>query len=137
MKISEAKIDPVKLEEGAWVANIPELEGVKFKVRGAGNRDWRKLQNRLYDSVPRNRRVGGRLDPKDQDNINAQCLLKTSLLDWDGLEEDDGSKIPFSRERAEELLSKPEYSKIRDGVLWAATFVAEQNKDEVEEDAGK
>jgi hypothetical protein len=136
MKLSEHKIDVQKQEEGGWVDNIPELDGLRLKVRGANNKDWRKLFGRLVDAVPRKRRVGGRLDPADQDRITSVCLRDTCLLDWDGIEGDDNKPIPYSKDQADKYLTNPEYSKFRDGVLWAANVVAEQEVADLEEDVG-
>lgn len=132
MKLSDVKIDPVKMEQGDWVDNIPELQGVRVKVRGANNRDWRKLQGRLVDAVPRKNKVGGRLNPDDLDRITSILLRDTSLLDWDGIEAEDGSPLVFSKDEANRLLTNPEFGKFRDGVLWAANVVAEQEAEGVD-----
>lgn len=134
MKLSDNKIDPVKLEEGAWVDNIPELSGLKLKLRGANNKAWRKLQSTLIRAVPRARKVNG-LEPDDEDRINAILLRDTSLLDWRGLEDDAGKPLPFSKAQAYEYLTNPEHVRFREGAMWAANVVAEQGLAEIEEDA--
>jgi hypothetical protein len=133
MKLSDGRIDPSKLEDGSWVDNVPELLGVRFKVRGTNNKDWRKLNARLIDATPRKRRMGGRLDPDEQDRIMNELLLKTCLLDWDGIEDDDGKPLPYSLELARKLLNDPSLQKFREGVIWAATVVAEGGAVEIEE----
>lgn len=135
MKLSGLKVNLQALEQGAWVDNIPEMEGLRLKVRGVGNKDWRKLQSRLLDSVPRKKRVGGRLDPDEQDRISTTLLRDTGLVDWDGLEDDDGKPLPYSKETAGKLLADPEMTRFRDGVLWACTMVAEQDAEHIEDAA--
>lgn len=135
MKLSGNKIDVVKREQGDWVDNIPELQGVRVKVRGMGNKDWARMEARLVNAVPRARRLRG-LEPEDRDRINGILLRDTSLLDWEGIEGDDDKSIPYSKQQANEFLTNPEYGKFRDGVLWAASVVAEQTAAEIEEDAG-
>jgi hypothetical protein len=127
MKLSDITVDAERLEKGAWVDNIPDMEGLRLKVRGANNVDWRRLQSRLLDAVPRKKRLGGRLDPDEQDRITASCLLNTCLMDWDGLEGDDGNPLPYSKEWADKLIKEPEYRRFRDAVIWAASIVAEEN----------
>lgn len=134
MKMSELKIDTAKVEQGDWVDKIPEMQGLRLKVRGSNNKDWRRLQGRLLDAVPRKKRVGGRLDPDEQDRITSTLLLSACLLDWDGLEGDDGQPLPYSKEKANEFLTDPQYGKFREAVVWAATVVAEQQETEREED---
>jgi len=133
MRLKDVKVDIEKVEQGAWVENIPELEGLRVKVRGANNKDWRKLQARLIQSIPRPKRIAGQIDPDELDRINGRLLLETCLLDWSGLEGDDGKPLPYSKETAKDLLNDPQYARFRDGVLWAANIVGEQNETEVKD----
>lgn len=125
MKMSDMALDPVRLEEGAWIDDIPEMEGLRLKVRGSNNADWRRLQSRLIEAVPRKKRIGGRLDPDEQDRIMSSCLLNCCLLDWDGLEDDDGKPLPYNKQMAQKLLTDPQYRRFRDGVVWAASIVGD------------
>lgn len=136
MKMSELAVDADRQENGAWVDDIPEMEGLRLKVRGSNNADWRRLQARLIDAVPRKKRIGGRLDPDVQDSIMSSCLLNCCLLDWDGLEDDDGNTILYDKKMAEKLLKEPEYRRFRDSVVWAASVVAENASADQEETAG-
>src|SRR5262245_40290355 len=136
MKLTEIAVDPDRVENGAWVDDIPELQGLRLKVRGNNNADWRRLQARLLDAVPRKKRMGGRVDPDEQDKIIGSCLLSTCLLDWDGLEDDDGAPIPYSKQMAQKLLNEPEYRRFRDGVIWASNVVADESETNAEETAG-
>lgn len=135
MKLNDLTVDPVKVEDGDWVSDIPNLEGVRLKVRGLGNAKFRKLQARLFDAVPRAKRVGGRLDPDEGDRIAGICMRETVLIDWDGITDDDGLTIPYSKDLAGTLLSDPAYRPFRDGVAWAAGVVGEQNTAADEDDA--
>jgi hypothetical protein len=136
MKLGELTVDPNRVENGAWVEDIPELQGLRLKVRGNNNADWRRLQAKLLDAVPRKKRMGGRVDPEEQDRIISSCLLSTCLLDWEGLEDGDGKPIPFSKQTAQKLLTEPEYRRFRDGVIWASNVVGDNIESEVEDAAG-
>jgi hypothetical protein len=136
MKLSEIALDSERQEKGAWIGEIPELEGLKLLVRGVNNADWRRLQTKLIEAIPRKKRVGGRMDVDEQDRIQSTCLLNACLLDWSGLENDDGTAIPYDKEMARKLLFEPEYRKFRDGVVWAATMVGEQLDDDHKEITG-
>ncbi len=133
MKISELEVDKKIVEEGTWVSDIPELTGVRLKVRGAGNRDWRRLAQRLINAVPRKNRVSGLLDPDESDRISALILLQTGLLDWEGIEDDDGKPIPYDRKKAELYLSGDRF---RGAVQYACDQVAQGIEEEIEEIAG-
>jgi hypothetical protein len=135
MKLSSLKIDSARLERGAWIGDIPELEGVRFHVRGAGNADWRRLQAKLVAGVPAKERRNG-LDVVTRDRIETRCLLDACLLDWSGLEEDDGQPVAFSRETAERYLTDPDYAVLRAGVVYAANLVADVETEAAEQTLG-
>lgn len=133
MKISELEVDQKLIEEGKWVSNIPELTGVRLKVRGANNKDWRRLAQRLIHAVPRKQRVNGILDPDEADRISATILLMTGLLDWEGIEDDDGQPIPYDKKKAGQYLAGERF---RAGVQFACDQVAQGIEEEIEEISG-
>lgn len=133
MKLSQHVIDPVKLEDGDWVENIPEMGDLRLKVKGARNKAWERMQRVLLDAVPRKLKVGGRVDQAEQDRITSILLRDACLLDWGKLEGDDGTLIPYSKEMANTLLTDPQYRNFRDAVAWAGNIVAEQGSAAVEE----
>ena len=136
MRMSELAVDADRQENGAWVDDIPEVQGLRLKVRGSLNADWRRLQARLTDAVPRKKKPGGRLDPDEQDKIISSCLLSCCLLDWEGLEDDEGKPILYSKQMAQKLLNEPEYRRFRDSVIWAASMVAENTAEDKEAVSG-
>lgn len=135
MKLSEVKVDSDRIEQGAWVPDISECPGLKLKVRGQGNKDWRRLQSRLLDAVPRKKRVN-RLDYDEGERITNRLLLDTCLIDWDGLQDDDGNAIPYSKEMAETLLTDPDFRKFRDAVFTASSLVGENNEEDIKDASG-
>lgn len=136
MKISDVKIDATKFEHGAWVDNIPEMGNLRLKVRGINNASWRRLQATMIAAVPRAKKIGGRIDPEEQDRITATCLRKACLLDWENLENDDGAPIPYSDEVAGKLLTDPATQRFRDAVSWAANTVADEDAEAVKGTVG-
>ena len=134
MKLSDLKVDAAKVEQGAWVENIPDMGDLRLKVRGINNADWRRIQTMMIQSVPRSKRVNGRIVADEQDRIMSICLQSAGLLDWENLQGDDGAPVAYSKEKAAELLTKPEYRAFRDGVLYAATVVGEQAVSDLEAD---
>jgi hypothetical protein len=63
------------------------------------------------------------------------CCAIQSLLDWSGIEDEDGKPLPFSKAQAGEYLTNPEHTRFREAAMWAASIVAEQGHAEIEEDA--
>lgn len=129
------KIDLEKLEQGAWIGDLPEMGPLRLKTRGSNNRDWRKLQAKLIAAVPRQKRVGS-LDPDEFDRITAILLRDTALLDWDGLEDPEGNPLPYSKEQAFEFLTNPAYGrKFLVAAVQAADTVADIREEDAEQDA--
>lgn len=135
MKISAIKVDAKKLEGGAWVKTIPGLPGVALKVRSLGNTDARVLRSRLIEEIPRIERLAG-LSPAAEDAIVTECLIETVLIDWHGLEGDDGGPLAFDRATARRYLTDPDYASFRGAVVWAATSLGELGTSTLEADAG-
>jgi hypothetical protein len=128
MKLSAIRVDSRLAEQGDWVDNIPELSGIRLKVRGAHNTDYRVLEAKLTREIPREERIQG-MSPAAQDRMIGTLLLETVLVDIDGLTEEDGvTPLRYSRELGERLLLDPDFRKFRDGVAWAAESVANRRK---------
>lgn len=131
MRLKDTAISVEVRENGDWVDKIPDFPGLRLRVRGAGNKDWRKLRDKLIADIPRHKRIDG-ITAEDGDKVTATLLVETSLLDWDGLEDDDGKPLPFSKAQASEYLNNPEYEGFRNACLWAAGVVAERWRQDVE-----
>jgi hypothetical protein len=141
MKLNDAKIDAVKFEQGAWVGEkydtpIPEMGDLCLKVRGINNADWRRLQQKLYEAVPRSKRIGGRIDPDEMDRITTSCLLSACLIAWENVEGDDGQPLEYSKPAATKILNDPEMRRFREAVVWAANVVGEQSAEDNKEIVG-
>ena len=136
MKLKEIKIDAAKADQGAWVGDIPEMGDLRLKVRGSGNADYRRRMQRLVDALPRQFKAGGRVDPDKMDQITTTCLLDDVLLDWEGIEDDAGNPLPFSKEQARAMIEDPDLRRFRDAVVWAAGVVAETDAATGEDNAG-
>lgn len=134
MKLSDIKVDAAAVEAGRWVDNIPEMGDLRLKVRGIPNAAYRRLTDTLLRAIPRNKRIGGAIDPDERDRVTAECLVETVLLDWDGISDDDGKPLPYSRETARRLLTDPAFSRFNTAVVWAASIVGEQEAEQEDEE---
>lgn len=131
MKLSEIKVDPAKIEAGAWVDEIPEFDGVRLKVRGLGCKEMQKLQRTLFDAIPRSRRPKGKVSQEDQDRILDRCLHEVILLDWDGLQNDDDTPMAYDKAKALTFITEPAFKKFREAVVWAADTIANDKAEAV------
>ncbi len=100
MKLSNLSTDHELEQEGAWV-DIDE--GARIKVAYTGSRRFREA------AFKRQNRGGFRQTRRTfaaEDKATISLLVKDVLLDWDGIEDDDGNAIPYSQAKALELLTE-------------------------------
>lgn len=117
MKISKFATDLELEESGVWV-DIGE--GARLRVARVGNPRYRKRLRELL--APHKRLV--RIDklPEDlSDELVIKAFAETILLDWEGLEDDNGEPIEYSVEHAIELLTG-----LRDFRMMVAEIANEQ-----------
>lgn len=126
MKLKSMKVNSAAIEAGRWVDDIPDMEDLRLHVRGIDNRDYRALQTRLIETIPRERRLRGLL-PEDRDRIQNECLIETVLLGWDNVTDDDKTPVPFSKDLARQMIEDPDMARFRGAVVWAAALVSEEN----------
>jgi hypothetical protein len=136
VKISDIRVDAAKIEAGDWVGDLtelfPGLEGVRLKVRGSGNADYRRLQAKKLRKV-----AAARLGPdKEQEaalQVTNELLAETILLDWDGILQEDGvTPLAYTKELSAQLLADPEMRIFREAVIYAGNLVASRKKETTE-----
>lgn len=130
VKLSDIKINAAAIEQGEWIGApygtpIPDMGDLCLKVRGIGNSDYRALMAKLSDAVPRSQRTGGKLNAEASERVFVECLAQTVLMDWSGVEDDDGAQIPFSADVARKIMSNPDLAPFKFAVAWASNQVGD------------
>ena len=126
MKLSDIAVNADAIELGRWVPIGHILPGVRLKVRGLENTDYRRLRNKLIAEIPRAERLKG-VDTLMLEKINAQLLADTILVGWEGIEGDDDQALPFTKEKASQIINDPSFVVFRNAVEWAAGVVGEDD----------
>lgn len=134
MKLSEIRIDP-RLLQGAWVRDIPGMDGLALKVRPAGNVDAQRIYRGKIAAIPRVKTLRG-VDPADERAATDESILGGILLDWSGLTDDEGNAVPYSAALARELVTSPETESFRDAVLFASVMVKDLGEVNLKDDVG-
>lgn len=134
MKLSDIAVNAEAIEAGRWVPIGHIMPGVRLKVRGLENTDYRRLRNKLIADIPRAERLKG-VDTITLEKINGHLLAETVLVGWDGIEGEDGQPLPFSKSKALEVIIDPAFVVFRQAVEWAAGVVGEDDLIEAEESA--
>lgn len=129
MKLNEIRDVGRRIDQGAWVGDLPNLPGVRVRVRGLFNASYNRLMQKMRnDYTPEQLR-----DEKVQDTIDINLTLDAILLDWDGIE-DENEQVPYSREVAQQLLTDPDMDVFRRAVAYASSIVAREGQDKVKDD---
>jgi len=102
-RLKEIKTDLKKEVEGIW----DTYPGTDFRCRIArsGNQNFEQHSKRLRKNAKIKRAAAGELTDKESKLAIAPAVAEFVLLDWEGLEDDDGNQIPYSVTKAVELLS--------------------------------
>lgn len=101
MRITRIETDPAKENNGTMV---PFREDCRLKIARATNATFRGEYSLLMKPHILVARASGGIDQKTQDEINRRAMAKGILLGWENLEDKDGKAIPYSEEKAYELL---------------------------------
>lgn len=137
MDLAKTRVDIARAKAGEWVKNIPGLDDIELLVRGSNAPAFRLAQAKAQRAIPRTaRREGGMIDPDAADAALGQTLAEGALMDWRNVSMGD-AEISYSPGAALKLLTDPEMALFRDGVAWAADYVASHLKDDQDEALGK
>lgn len=127
----------VDLGEGEWIGDIPDMEGVEFKVRSTNYKPFRVATAGLA------RRSGKKLNTDEGLNTfniaTGKPLAEHILLDWKGVTS-GGKDLKFSKDQAVAILTAEDDFGIgtmfRRGVEWAGDQVADRIGARAKEAAG-
>jgi len=104
-KFSNFKTDTRAEVEGVWVDFGSDF---KVKIGRLGNPKCQEYSRRIQK--PYKRQIDNEtIDPEITKKLLRKALARYVLLDWKGLEEDDGKVIEYSVEKAEELLETKDF----------------------------
>jgi len=106
--------------------------GAWLKVARAGNDNWQKEYQKI-DRRVRAKLENDNLGQKQADDIISKVIAKSILLDWRGIAI-DGEEIPYSVEKAHELLYN--YPDFRGEVMGMARNEERFKKESIEDDLG-
>ncbi|WP_395326939.1 hypothetical protein WBP06_09500 [Novosphingobium sp. BL-8H] len=125
------------LSEGDWIGDIPDMDGIRLKVRSTNFKPFRVATAGLA------RRSGKKMGTDEglmSFNIaTGKPLAEHILLDWDGLTE-NGKPLKFDAKKAVAILTADDDhgigAKFRRAVEWAGDQVAERIAAKAVEAAG-
>ena len=124
MKVSSFKRDSSRAEAGEWVDDVPGFPGVRFKVRGLQSLAFSDAQARLQRQVPAHKRKeDGSIEPSLAYAVMGKAMQQAVLLDWDGIEDDEGNPMIYDADLAMTWLTDMDYSHFAEAIMAAAQVV--------------
>lgn len=129
MKLSQIKINPAAEENGRWM-DANGLYGVAVKVRGMNNSAARAARTKIQEGFARKK-----MSDAEAERAQVELIADTILIDWRGVENDDGTALICDREAKIAIMSNPEMRLFREAVLLAASLVGEDELAAKEQDA--
>lgn len=129
MRLSEQRVNAAAQNDGEWF-DFPAYPGFGIKVKGTTFGPYRLALANCDRRAMRQAGRNGLVPPDVRERFTLECIIEHLLLDWRGLESDDGSAIPFSKDRAREFLLDPQYRPFADMVVQAAVSVGDQLEDD-------
>lgn len=128
MKLSDMTVDPLAIETGEWVDNIPDCYDLRIKARGLNNQDYKRMQQRLLRNASRADRMPDRWSDT-LDLVQTKCLAETCLIDIENFVHPDGKPVTVAE--AKTLILEPKYRPVRDAVLYAASLIGQAKADDL------
>jgi len=139
MKLNSVKIDAARADAGQWFDAgkfEPRMRGMRLKVRAFGNVDDQAVSRRERDALSVHERLPGSTAAQAAATriLNAR-LSEAILTGWEGIEDEDGAPLPFSAEKALEILGDPDFRLFRDTVVVIAELASQGHAEALEADA--
>jgi hypothetical protein len=129
-KLAQIKDRNSKIEKGAWVKDLPNLQdlGVAVQVRGYGNSDHLRVTGEEYAKLSEEQRKDKELTYE----IDGRLIVQTLLLDWKGIDD-----LPFNAANAKRAMTDPDLAILRGAIDFATKTVAQNGHETLEADAKK
>lgn len=109
----------------------------RILVARASNPRARQYRDRLTRRYRGSRRADGTLPPELESEVAKDVLAHTVLLDWAGLEDEDGNEIPHDVDTAKELLkSNEEFLQVVSTIALSNDLFAHERMEEDAETLG-
>jgi len=130
-KLSQLMTDPTKNEQGIWVDYD---DGMRLRVCSTSKRAYEEARESLLR--PHRRRIrDDRMSPSEIAEVIKPAVARHLLVDWEGLEDEDGNEIPYTPEKALELFNNPLLEDLYVTVMEVAGKAGAFRRDSLEESA--
>jgi hypothetical protein len=130
MKLSSIKRDVNLSENGVWVTGA--YGDMDLLIAASNNKKYKDMIRKEIKPYERALRTNT-LSDKVFTEIQDKCVAKHILLGWRNMQDDEGQEIPYSYDKALEILKDPENVDFRELVLALADEAEVFRKEAVED----
>lgn len=123
MRLQDLELDIVSTDDGAWIGDIPDQPGVSFKVRGTEYAPYQKALRAALMVQGRRQRLQSQVDPERFAALQNRLTAEHLLMDWKGIEADDGTPITYDAPSALKWMTERRYRPFQRGVMHAVEVV--------------
>lgn len=129
MKLSSIIVDAAAIEAGVWVGGLPYLDPkVRLLVRGdnayaVAAARVAKARAAAPDAETLEAALAA-LTGEAAERAEAEVLAEAVLLDWEGIEDDDGHPVPYDAVKAADLFVNPDWRLLTGAVRYASREAA-------------
>src|SRR6266403_355359 len=106
MDLNEISIDPIRVEQGAWIDT--GLGDIRVKMRGSNNSDWLALYIKLDAAISPSLRKQTAKFIAERERIESECIVQAGILNETETTE-NMEALPFSPENARRLIFDPKF----------------------------
>ena len=129
-------LDVKLVEEGVWKYYLDDSdEDTKFKICRWNNVKYQAAMRKALSPHKQGMRAS-KLSDKKLADIERRVIAQTILVDWKNLAS-GGKEVPYSEDKAYEILSNPEHALIEEFVRVTALDEDNYRKEELNEAVGK
>lgn len=132
MNINQLRMDSDKEQKGVWFDYIGDI---KLKIARTGNPNYRAAMTELNAGDLDVLQIGD-TQSKQLDLVQMKIASKALLVGWQNLTGDDNVEIPYSEEKAFELLSDPELGHLYDFVIVSSSNLERFLQDKEQQESG-
>ena len=130
-QLSKFKGNPELESKGVWV---DYGEGLEFLIAKMSNPQYMaEIRKQVREKRVQFRH--GKVSDEETEEMTIKAVAKTVLLGWKNLQGEDGKDIPYSQEKAYEILSDPCYRDLYTFIIEVSaekeTFALEARKEAV------
>lgn len=134
VKLSSLQANMQKEREGDWIPAADIDPAIKWHVRSTNYAPFKIDRDARIEKLTR-KLDGERVSDDEMAKLNGELAVEHLLLGWSGLADDDDAEIPYSPDKALEILTDESYRLVRQSVYFAATKVGRSEIKFVEDGA--